>query len=199
MLFAGDDGALVAALRKGHPGAATALFDRHVAHVQRVVIRIMGADDEIPDLVNEVFYQALRSIHSLRDPDRLGGWMTRIAVFTARKCIRSRKRRSWLRIVGDDQIPEPAWSAPVESSDESVELYGQVRRIMDRMPVDERIVFSLRYMDGMEIADLADACGLSLRTAKRRLARCETRFKALAATEPLVRMRLDAGGKWRNR
>ena len=44
--FAGDDAALVAALRRGEPGAPAALYDRHAAYLRRVLARVLGVDDE---------------------------------------------------------------------------------------------------------------------------------------------------------
>ena len=46
--------------------------------------------------------------------------------------------------------------------------------------MDERIAFSLRRLDGMELKEIAHACGCSLATIKRRLARAEKRFLSRA-------------------
>jgi RNA polymerase sigma-70 factor (ECF subfamily) len=52
------------------------------------------------------------------------------------------------------------------------------------MPVDERIVFALRFVDGMELGEIAEACELSLSTIKRRLGKAEERFTRIAGREP---------------
>ena len=54
-------------------------------------------------------------------------------------------------------------------------------RLLDRLPVDERIPFALRAIDGMDLREVASACGVSVPTVRRRLARAERRFFALAA------------------
>jgi len=38
------------------------------------------------------------------------------------------------------------------------------------VPMPARIAWTLRNLDGMPLADVADACGCSLATAKRRIA-----------------------------
>ena len=48
--FTGDDAALVRALENGHPGAPAALFDRHAPHVRRMLVRLLGHDQELADL-----------------------------------------------------------------------------------------------------------------------------------------------------
>jgi RNA polymerase sigma-70 factor (ECF subfamily) len=57
-----------------------------------------------------------------------------------------------------------------------------VYALLDRLPVDERIAFALHEVDGMDLAEVAAACGVSVPTVRRRLARAARRFFSLAAT-----------------
>jgi RNA polymerase sigma-70 factor (ECF subfamily) len=70
--------------------------------------------------------------------------------------------------------------------------------VLGRLPVDDRIAFSLRFIEGLELTEVARACGVSLNTIKRRLDRAERRFVALAAREPSLREWLDQGARWRS-
>ena len=88
--FFADDEALTRALQAGHPGAPAELFDRYGSHIQAVLVNVMGVDQELPDLLHESFAQAFKSVHQLKEGARLKAWLTRIAVFTARGCIRRR-------------------------------------------------------------------------------------------------------------
>jgi RNA polymerase sigma-70 factor (ECF subfamily) len=60
------------------------------------------------------------------------------------------------------------------------------------LPADERIPFALRFIDGMELTEVARACTVSLATIKRRLSRAEQRFTAFAALEPALAEWLSA-------
>ena len=53
-------------------------------------------------------------------------------------------------------------------------------RVFDRMPEDERLPFALRMLEGMSLEEAAAACGMSLATVRRRMARAERRFFKLA-------------------
>lgn len=194
--YAQDDASLVAGLRAGHIDAGTVFYNRYVSHVQRIITRVMGVDGELPDITSEVFYQSLRSIHTLNDPANLKPWITRVAVFTARKWIRKRYRNRWLKILPSDEMPEISTR---ETATGDTNAAKAVREIINRMPSEERIVFSLRFLEQMQIAEIADACGYSLRTAKRRLANCERRFKRMAESDPDIACWLEASEKWRNR
>ena len=171
-----DDVALVAALRRGEAWAPGALIDRYRDLVRRVLMRVLGGDDgEQADLVQEVFTRAWQGIGQLDDARALRAWLTRIAVFAARGVIRRRRRRRWLAFFERVPEPEPVWAGP-----EMQEAARSVYRIFDRLPVDERVPFSLRTLGGLDLEATADACGMSVATVRRRLARAERRFFKLA-------------------
>lgn len=193
--FVGDDHSLVAALREGHPAAIAAFHDRYAEHMRRLLVRILGHDSELEDVHHEVFLRALSSISSLEDPECLTKWMVSVAVFSARTCLQRRYRGRWLQFTSpfelaqnDRALYEHDWNAFAE-----LEVTYQ---LLDRLPADERILFTLRFIDGMELVALAEACHVSLATAKRRLKRAESRFLALASRHPLLGTRIDEGGRW---
>jgi hypothetical protein len=59
--------------------------------------------------------------------------------------------------------------------------------------------FALRYIDQMELTQMAEACGASLASIKRRLARAESRFSALARRFPALAPYLEGGPPWNRR
>jgi len=173
-----DEQRLVGGLRQGAPWATAALVDRHGTYLRRVLIRVLGADDrEHQDLLQEVFTRALEGIGRLSEASALKAWLTNIAVFTAREAIRKRRRRRWLSFMADVPEPEPtqSWAGP-----DLREAAGCVYRIFERMPADERIPFALRMLHGMDLVETAVACGMSVATVRRRMARAEQRFYKLA-------------------
>lgn len=171
-----DDARLVAALKAREPGAVEALLRRYGSHLRRVLTRVLGSEDtETPDVLQEVAVIAWQSIGRLSDPQALKAWLTQIAVFTARGLIRRRHRQRWLSFF--EELPDRSvpWASP-----EMQEAARAVYRIFDRMPVDERIPFALRMLEGLELEATAEACGMSLATVRRRLVRAERRFRKMA-------------------
>jgi len=191
--FVGDDAALVAGVRAGNRQAVAALFDRHAPHVRRVLARVLGIDSELPDLLHEVFLRALEGVDRLSDPAALQGWLTSIAVFTARGCIRKRKARRWLRLVAPEEVPEVEAATP---SAEVTEALKEAYLLLGRLPADERIPFALRFIDGMELTEVAAACGVSLATIKRRLSRAQDAFSVGARAHPALADWLEGGARW---
>lgn len=194
--FSGDDTTLVAALKQKHPGAMEALYDRYGPLVQRVLIRVMGVDHNLSDMVQEVFIEAFSNVRSIKDGSRLQAWITSIAVFTARGRIRRRTRRRVFWSTDMDELPD----IPVAGCDpEEREALRLTYQILDMMPSDERIAFSLRFIEGMELEETAETCRVSLSTIKRRLARAQGRFAAIAHRHPVLNSWIVEGDRWRVR
>ncbi len=178
-----SDAGLVAALRSGRLDAAATLFARHGRLVQRILARVLGPDPDLADLLHDVFVEALASLERLDDPRNLRTWLTSIAVFTARGHIRRRKRRRILMYLPLYQLPEPGVTSRVEEWSEPL---ASTYRVLERLGEDERILIALRYVEGLELTEVAAAVGVSLATVKRRLSRAQTRFFKLARGEPAL-------------
>ena len=181
--FQGDDKRLVEALCSGHPGAAAHLHARFAPQLNRVLFRLLGPDSELEDVVHDTFVQALESIHRLRDPDLLGSWLTGVAVFTAKRRMQVRARRRWLLFRAPEEIPERAIFDPAP---EAVDALRAIYSVLRKLRPDECIAVTLRLVEGMTLPEAAAACGLSLSTFKRKLARGEKKFRAMVAHEPAL-------------
>src|SRR5262249_30725821 len=71
--------------------------------------------------------------------------------------------------------------------------------VLDRLSVEDRTVFALRIIDGMELRQVADACDCSLATVKRRLERAEARVAMLARKQAALSSWLEKGERWRGK
>ena len=144
-------------------------------------MRVIGPDPDLDDLVQDVFVAALESVTKLENPRALRGWIAQIAVFQARRCLRRRKQWSILKFFSPDELPPGrAPQVDFEASEALRAAYTQLASL----PVDDRIAFTLRFVEGMELTEIAATCNVSLATTKRRIARAEARFAELAQREP---------------
>jgi RNA polymerase sigma-70 factor, ECF subfamily len=181
-----DDAALVYALLQGDLGAPSTLFDRYGSHIQRVLARMLGyAEPERVDLLHDVFVRALERVQDLKNPRALKSWLTGIAVFTAQEWIRRRKRVG-PPLAPDDAAEREAVSTPPEATEAVRSFYA----VMDRFSGDERAVFILRFVEGMNLNEVAEACGISVSTARRRIGRADDRFRQMLAEYPALLERL---------
>jgi RNA polymerase sigma-70 factor (ECF subfamily) len=144
------------------------VFREYAPYVAAIAMRLLGRDDEVDDLVQEVFLEALRGLGRLREKDALKGWLATVTVRTARRRLRLRRIRGMFH-VGDapafyDAVADDA------ASPEQRTLLRELYRALDRVPVDERIAWTLRHVHGEELEAVATLCGCSLATVKRGVA-----------------------------
>jgi RNA polymerase sigma-70 factor, ECF subfamily len=187
-----SDEAIAAGIRAGQASAKALMFDRYAAHVRRLLARVLGGDPEIADLVQHVFLEALSSIHTLDDDRRLGGWISSITIFTAKRHLRSKRRRAWLRFFAPAEIPETP--SHLDPADDARAALDATYTILRAMPDEERIVFALRFIEGMELTEVAAAADMSMSTLKRRLEKARGRFERQARKHPVLLEWMQSGG-----
>lgn len=189
-----SDAALVAAIQEGRPGAGDQLFDRYGNYVERLIVRVLGLDPEVPDLINEVFARAFEQIDRLKDAAALKAWLGSIACFTARTFLRDRRsRRRFLGFFAPEDLPDvPFDGTPVESSMALLRTY----QVLDKLAPDERIAFALRFVDGMSLPEIAEVMRISVGTVKRRLSRGREHFLRVAGCDPLLQELVQESQRW---
>jgi RNA polymerase sigma-70 factor (ECF subfamily) len=184
------DAAILAAAAGGErERAAALLFDRHGEVMRRVLHRILGPSDEVQDARQEALLRTLDRLDRVETAAELRPFACGVAAFVAREHLRKRARRRWLRFSAPEDVPEPE---PERS--EAKDAMRAVYRVLDQLDADDRVAFCLRVIDGMELEEVAGACGVSLATAKRRIAHARDRFLLHARRQPELSAWLDEPG-----
>lgn len=166
------DAELVLAIRAGHREAGQILFDRHATRITGLAYRLLGADNEVDDVVQESFLQALRHLDQLKDPDAFGSWLYAITIRNVRKVFargRMLERLGLRRPLEFKDDMEIARTAPPEVLEELKALYCALARVN----AQTRLALLLRNVEGHTVNEVAEQLGVSLSTAKRRIAEGE--------------------------
>jgi RNA polymerase sigma-70 factor, ECF subfamily len=142
-------------------------FRAHARYVGYIALRILGRPDEVEDVVQEVFLDAHQRIATLRDPGALKGFL---ATLTVRKSVRLLRRRKLRRFFGFDEGFDYTQLADAQASPHQRALIGEVYRLLDELPAEQRSAWVLRYVEGEKVERVAELCACSLATAKRRIA-----------------------------
>jgi RNA polymerase sigma-70 factor (ECF subfamily) len=158
------DSALVRLLVEGDVRAPRLVWQRFAPMVHRMLKRAFGPEYDIADLVQEVFLVLFRRAHTMREPQALSAFIIAITAHTIRYELRRKTAVSWLR------FGEPAIAKAADADLHAREAVKRLYRILDHLSAQDRVAFVLRFIDGMEIADLARALGVSPATTKRRVA-----------------------------
>jgi RNA polymerase sigma-70 factor (ECF subfamily) len=177
-----DDAALVAAARDGEASARRELFERHVAMVNRLAFVLLGRDDELDDLVQDVFVEALSSLGRLREPGAFPAWLRRLTVQTSWTFVRRRRLRERLGLGrGDRPDAVEGLLSPTATPETLAELRSMFRAV-ERLPSALRMVLLLRRVEGLQLEEIAALTASSLATVKRRLTKAESMIKREGGT-----------------
>jgi len=177
-----NDAALVVALRRDVPGAASVLWRRYISLVRGVLRRTIRSHYDVDDLAQEVFLRVFQRISALRDPAALRGFLSGIAVHVAQDEMR--RRRRYFELLGDTVAMND--ERAVDTSIQARLGLWRLHDVLVRMRPDVRRTFVLREFEQMEIEEIARTLGCSMATVKRMLVRARTIVEAAASQDPML-------------
>jgi len=129
------------------------------------VRRLIGCAHESEDVLQEVWIVVYRRLPRLRAPEAFRVWLFKIAHDVTVSYLR---RISRLPKAMSSKIEQ---SEPIESWDEfeamaNIEL---VHRTLDFLSHEHREVLTLRFLEQMQLSDIAEVVGCSIGTVKSRM------------------------------
>jgi RNA polymerase sigma factor (sigma-70 family) len=153
---------LVQAARAGDPVAVGQLVQRYSGVVWSTVRRIGLREVDAQDAVQNTWLQMIEHVDSLRDADRLPGWL---ATTARRECLRI-MRRSAVETVGytpdlAGRVEDPA---PGPDSVALARMMGRLlwRHVAELPPAGREMLATLTRADAPRYADLARATGMPI-------------------------------------
>jgi RNA polymerase sigma-70 factor (ECF subfamily) len=133
--------------------------------------------DAAETLTQETFLRAWSARATFREDCSVSTWLIRIALNLARDHTRTGRFRFWKRISANAvDVADVAASVPDREGSAEAHLIAQeqVQRIwetVDGLSDRQRTVFLLRFLEEMEIPEIAHVTGLPLGTVKSHLYR----------------------------
>ena len=154
------DASLVVAARNGDRAAFGALYTRYSRMVHGLLLSRVPAP-EVADLVQDVFLQAMRRLHTLREPGAFGGWLAMIA--------RNRATDFFRRSKDTEELPEdlPGRSGAAAHRAEALAVLDVVKSL----PEAYRETLILRLVEGMTGPEIARRTGLAAASVRVNLHR----------------------------
>ena len=179
-----DDLALITAYLAGDVGAFDTLFQRYHARVRAVCLRYVGDETLAEDLVQETFYNVLRALARVDAGFNFGAWVHRIAVNICQDELRRRNRRAAYVEQGsadpDEAILKMADRDRAGHPEAALEMSALRQLVWDvakKLPERQRMVLTLRELQGLSYASIAHVMGISDAAVETLLHRARKRFK----------------------
>jgi RNA polymerase sigma-70 factor, ECF subfamily len=179
-----DDLTLIRAYVDGDAAAFDKLFSRYHQRIRSVCTRYVGDGPVAEDLVQDTFYNVLRSLDRVDGGFNFSAWIHRIAVNLCHDELRRRNRAQQHLATGGDEVEEAVLRLAdrdrrghPEDALEMANLRQLVWDVAKRLPERQRMVLTLRELQGLSYASIARVMGVSESAVETLLHRARKRFK----------------------
>ncbi len=178
--------ALVDDIRAGQPAAFERLVARVRQRVQRWARRYTDDDDSAEDVAQEVLIGLEHRVHQFRGGSRFTTWLFTVTRSVALNHRRREQRRSELRVAHD--APPDVLDRDAAADSDRATLAALILRYFDALPPQQRLIFRLVDLEGLEPAEVARQLGMRQVTVRANLfkARRTIRAKMLERHERLL-------------
>jgi RNA polymerase sigma-70 factor, ECF subfamily len=190
------DATLLAGLRSGDQYAFEEMVRRFGGRLLATARRYLRSETDACDVLQDAFLCALKSMDTFKGDSQLSTWLHRIVVNSAMMHLRA-KRRCVEADGGEidallprfntagNWIDERIHSAPAHLVFEASETRALVRRCIDLLPENYRIVLILRDIEELDTEEVASLLNVTPSNVKVRLHRARQALKALLEREQI--------------
>ena len=149
------------------------IFRKHSPGVYQYLLTLSGNNQEAEDLLQETFIRAMRSISSLREPDKIHSWLMTIARNLFLDHRKKRLRRNTDSI--EDSLAETVNQASGAESPEDFtirsDFMSSLRDTLKNLSETYRTAFTLGVMQGLSYQEVAEITGWSSAMVKSNIFR----------------------------
>ena len=141
----------------------TSLFENYINEnidaAYRFAFTYAKNKEDAEDILNESVVKALRSINSLRDPEKIKPWFYRIIANTALTHIKGRQKIVYLEY------------EDMENLDSVTDDYSHLNfnELIEKLDPKYKSIIILRFFENMTIQEVAEVLELNENTVKTRL------------------------------
>lgn len=149
------------------PEALGELYRRHGPALFRLAYRLTASKEDAEDVVHDVFVGLPEALQGYEERGRLESWLKRVTARVALMRLRSRRRRSEVRLEND--------VAAIHGRAEGIDLQVAV----DALPAPLRSVLVLKEIEGYSHAEIGEMLGISAVASRVRLMRAMSRLRRI--------------------
>jgi RNA polymerase sigma-70 factor, ECF subfamily len=165
--------------RQGDPDAYQRLVERYQDHVARILWRFSRDRTVHEELVQDVFVEAYLSLKTYKGKAPFGHWLARIATRVGYRFWKEKARQKeaepfslaeWDKVTDDDDAIDRM------EADQAAEL---LHRLLEQLRPRDRLVLTLRYLQGCDVAETARRTGWTRTMVKVQALRARDKLKKL--------------------
>ena len=176
------DSELVVLAKAGQSRAFEELYRRYSTYALALAVRVQGHAGDVQDVVHDAFLRVHDRLNELRSEDAFRAWLGSVVVSLVRTRMRRRRLLTLLGLSGSEPIDLDALANYDAGPDVRAEL-AQVYGTLQAVGIEQRICWTLRFVEGHKLEEVARLADCSLATAKRRIAAVQEKLLASDLTE----------------
>lgn len=173
------DDEIIARILTGDKELYTLLIKKYNARMYRVAIAILNDDTEAEDAMQTAYINAYEHLRQFAFRCRFSTWLIRILVNECLLRVKLKKRITAMEEPNLDHRASHSNVRLITPSEKMInnELRDILERSIRRLPEKYRVVFVMREIEGLTIAETQDCLGLSTANVKVRLNRAKVLLK----------------------
>ncbi|MEN9573494.1 MAG: hypothetical protein RL514_1349 [Verrucomicrobiota bacterium] len=181
-----SDTELIAAVRQGDVAQFEPLIARYQPRVFATARRYARREDEVQDIVQEVFIKAFQKLDSFRAEAPFEHWLMRLAVRTCYDFLRAHQRNRETTLT-DLSDPEVDWlerfaASPVDNSKNTDAARALVGRVLEQLAPEARLIITLLELEDRSVKEISQLTGWSVPLVKVRAFRARAQMKKILET-----------------
>lgn len=170
---------LIEKVIQGDQTATVEFYHLYSERIYRFLLHKLPTPDDAHDLMQQVFLDALDSLHTLQDTEKILSWLYRISHNKIVDYYRKRKIKSLLLShvpflqLAANEINEP------EFQYEKDRIREKIEHAFNKLSEKHRRILQMHYEDGMSINTIAVVLELSPKATESLLFRARQKFKGV--------------------
>ncbi len=154
---------LVLRCQAGDQAALGEMIARYSPGLRFFLRRLIGQRETADDLLQETWIDVYRKINRLKSPDAFTAWLYRIA---RDKAYRELRRPTSRLVRADENLADSIATSEERFTADEAE---NVRAVLDELPVEQRDVLVLRFMEEMSYEQIAEVIACPVGTVRSRI------------------------------
>jgi RNA polymerase sigma-70 factor (ECF subfamily) len=176
---------LIGAVLQGDSASFEPLVRKYSPRVFAVARRYARREDEVEDIVQEVWLKAFQKLNSFRGEAPFEHWLMRLAVRTCYDFLRAHQRN---RETVFSQLTEPEsdWlerfvKQPETASEDADAAKMLVQRLLEQLSPPARLVITLLEIEDRSVKEISQLTGWSVPLVKVRAFRARAEMRKILA------------------
>jgi len=176
------EGELIEALRRRDKDAHEEAYVLYKDVLTAVVKKYVDLEEDVEELVQDVFVKAFRKIDQFNGASKLSTWVIKIAINTAENFLESIKKRKEVINKTVDINDGYDWASGYSDPEELLinqEGRNALLKAMGLLTEKQKTVFLLYYIEGLSQLEISDIMGVSVDAVESLVQRAKMKIRTL--------------------